>query len=87
MSEWAFKEKGAKSFYKLLDTWTVYNKGICDGFDWMLPRLADAKLARLLLAEPRTEKLSDRATIELVMEQLAAAQAMQALLQRQSVAV
>ncbi len=37
MSEWAFKEKGAKDFYKLLDTWTVYNKGICDGFDWMMP--------------------------------------------------
>ena len=45
------------------------------------------QLARLLLSEPRTEKLSDRATIELVIEQLAAAQAMQALLQRQSVAV
>ncbi|UHD43862.1 ABC transporter substrate-binding protein [Aureimonas altamirensis] len=39
MSEWAFKEKGAKTFYKLLDTWTVYNKGICDGFDWMMPKL------------------------------------------------
>ena len=45
------------------------------------------QLARLLLAEPRAENLSDRATIELVIEQLAAAQAMQALLQRQSVAV
>ncbi|MCL6706297.1 ABC transporter substrate-binding protein [Pseudomonas sp. R2.Fl] len=41
MSEWAFKEKGAKTFYKLLDTWTVYNKGICDGFDWMMPKLEE----------------------------------------------
>ena len=41
MSEWAFKEKGAQTFYKLLDTWTVYNKGICDGFDWMMPKLVE----------------------------------------------
>ncbi|WP_294641373.1 ABC transporter substrate-binding protein [uncultured Aureimonas sp.] len=47
MSEWAFKEKGAKDFYKLLDTWTVYNKGICDGFDWMMPKL-EAQGAKLV---------------------------------------
>ncbi|MCF3639610.1 ABC transporter substrate-binding protein [Rhizobium sp. TRM95111] len=39
MAEWAYKEKGAKSFYRLLDSWTEYNKGICDGFDWMMPKL------------------------------------------------
>lgn len=44
MADWAYKEKGARSFYRLLDTWTEYNKGICDGFDWMLPQLAEAKL-------------------------------------------
>lgn len=44
MSEWAYNKKGARNFYRLLDTWTEYNKGICDGFDWMMPRLADAKL-------------------------------------------
>ena len=44
MADWAYQEKGARSFYRLLDTWTEYNKGICDGFDWMLPQLADAKL-------------------------------------------
>src|SRR6202035_5540800 len=33
------------SFYRLLDSWTVYNKGICDGFDWMMPHLKDAALA------------------------------------------
>ncbi len=44
MAEWAYNKKGARSFYRLLDTWTEYNKGICDGFDWMLPNLADAKL-------------------------------------------
>jgi len=44
MAEWAHSKKGARTFYRLLDTWTEYNKGICDGFDWMLPQLADAKL-------------------------------------------
>ncbi|ADZ69164.1 ABC transporter substrate-binding protein [Polymorphum gilvum] len=44
MAEWAYTKKEARTFYRLLDTWTEYNKGICDGFDWMLPKLADAKL-------------------------------------------
>jgi branched-chain amino acid transport system substrate-binding protein len=44
MAEWAYTKKEARSFYRLLDTWTEYNKGICDGFDWMLPQLADASL-------------------------------------------
>jgi branched-chain amino acid transport system substrate-binding protein len=44
MAEWAYTKKNARNFYRLLDTWTEYNKGICDGFDWMMPRLADAKL-------------------------------------------
>ncbi|MGE3830804.1 MAG: ABC transporter substrate-binding protein [Parvibaculaceae bacterium] len=44
MAEWAYTKKNARKFYRLLDTWTVYNKGICDGFDWMLPRLKDAEL-------------------------------------------
>ena len=34
MAEWAYNKKNARNFYRLLDTWTVYNKGICDGFDW-----------------------------------------------------
>ncbi len=37
MAEWAYNKKNARNFYRLLDTWTEYNKGICDGFDWMLP--------------------------------------------------
>ncbi|MBR0784946.1 ABC transporter substrate-binding protein [Bradyrhizobium iriomotense] len=45
MAEWAYEKKNARTFYRLLDSWTVYNKGICDGFDWMLPRLNEAKLA------------------------------------------
>jgi len=45
MAEWAYNEKNARTFYRLLDTWTEYNKGVCDGFDWMLPKLAEAKLA------------------------------------------
>ncbi|WP_257168136.1 ABC transporter substrate-binding protein [Bradyrhizobium sp. SRS-191] len=44
MSEWAYNKKGARTFYRLLDSWTVYNKGICDGFDWQLPNLKEAKL-------------------------------------------
>jgi branched-chain amino acid transport system substrate-binding protein len=44
MAEWAYNKRSARNFYRLLDTWTEYNKGICDGFDWMLPRLQDAKL-------------------------------------------
>jgi branched-chain amino acid transport system substrate-binding protein len=45
IAEWAYKKKNARSYYRLLDSWTVYNKGICDGFDWMMPRLKDAALA------------------------------------------
>jgi len=44
MAEWAYTKKNARNFYRLLDTWTEYNKGICDGFDWELPKLKDAKL-------------------------------------------
>lgn len=47
MAEWAYKEKKAKTFYRLLDTWTEYNKGICDGFDWMMPKL-EAQGAKLV---------------------------------------
>ena len=42
MAQWAYEKKDARTFYRLLDTWTEYNKGICDGFDWMMPQLADA---------------------------------------------
>lgn len=44
MAEWSYNKKNARTFYRLLDTWTEYNKGICDGFDWMLPQLKDASL-------------------------------------------
>lgn len=44
MAEWSYSKKNARSYYRLLDTWTEYNKGICDGFDWMLPRLKGAQL-------------------------------------------
>lgn len=44
MAEWSYKQKNARTYYRLLDTWTEYNKGICDGFDWMLPQLPEAKL-------------------------------------------
>ena len=45
MAEWAYNKKNSRNFYRLLDTWTEYNKGICDGFDWMMPHLKDAALA------------------------------------------
>src|SRR6201989_2511518 len=45
MVEWAYTQQDARSFYRLRDSWTVYNKGICDGFDWMMPHLKDAALA------------------------------------------
>ncbi len=44
MAEWSYTKKNARSFYRLLDTWTEYNKGICDGFDYELPKLKDAQL-------------------------------------------
>ena len=44
MAQWSYEKKGARDFYQLLDTWTAYNKGTCDGFDWALPQLAEAKL-------------------------------------------
>lgn len=44
MAEWAYQRKEARTFYRLLDTWTEYNRGVCDGFDWMMPQLAEATL-------------------------------------------
>ena len=44
MAQWAYEKKEARTYYRLLDTWTEYNKGICDGFDWMMPQLTDATL-------------------------------------------
>ncbi|MDI9349439.1 MAG: ABC transporter substrate-binding protein [Candidatus Symbiobacter sp.] len=46
MMEWAYHKKKARTFYQLKDTWTEYNKGICDGFDWMesTGSLKDAKI-------------------------------------------
>ncbi len=44
MAEWSYNKKGARTYYRLLDTWTEYNKGICDGFDYMLPKLPEATL-------------------------------------------
>ncbi len=39
MAEWSHAKREARSGYVLLDTTIEYNKGICDGFDWMFPRL------------------------------------------------
>src|SRR5712672_3948934 len=44
MAEWSYTKKNSRAYYRLLDNWTEYNKGICDGFDWMLPKLKEAKL-------------------------------------------
>ena len=39
MAEWSHAKREARSGYVLLDTTIEYNKGICDGFDWMFPGL------------------------------------------------
>ena len=44
MAEWSYKKKNTRTFYVLLDTWIEYNKGICDGFNWMVPKLKGAKV-------------------------------------------
>ena len=44
MAEWSYTKKNTRNYYRLLDNWTEYNKGICDGFDYMLPKLKEAKL-------------------------------------------
>jgi branched-chain amino acid transport system substrate-binding protein len=44
MAEWSHDKMGARNFYVLEDTWTEYNKGICDGFDWRAPQLDGAEI-------------------------------------------
>jgi len=39
MVEWGHTTQGWTDFYVLLDTWTEYNRGICEGFDWKAPRI------------------------------------------------
>ncbi len=38
MAEWSIAKRGVKTGYVLLDTTIEYDKGICDGFDWMFPK-------------------------------------------------
>ena len=38
MAEWSIKSRDVKTGYVMLDTTIEYNKGICDGFDWMFPK-------------------------------------------------
>ncbi len=44
MAEWAHEELGATTFYVLEDTWTEYNKGICDGFNWRAPQIEGVEI-------------------------------------------
>jgi branched-chain amino acid transport system substrate-binding protein len=44
MAEWGKEKLGAETFYVLEDTWTEYNKGICDGFDWRAPQIEGAEI-------------------------------------------
>jgi branched-chain amino acid transport system substrate-binding protein len=37
MVEWGHQTQGWTDFYVLLDTWTEYNRGICEGFDYKAP--------------------------------------------------
>ena len=50
MAEWGHEKLDAADFYVLEDTWTEYNKGICDGFDWT--RAADRRVPRSSAATP-----------------------------------
>lgn len=42
MAEWAYNKRNVRSAYVLLDTTIEYDKGICNGFDWMIPTLKGA---------------------------------------------
>lgn len=44
MAEWAHERLDARRFYVLLDTWTEYNRGICNGFDWRAPQLEGVEI-------------------------------------------
>lgn len=44
MAEWAHESMDANTFYVLEDTWTEYNKGICDGFDWRAPQIEGVEI-------------------------------------------
>lgn len=44
MAEWSHAKRNAHTGYVLLDTSIEYNKGICTGFDWMFPRLAETEI-------------------------------------------
>lgn len=37
MLEWSHETQGWTDYYVLLDTWTEYNRGICEGFEWKAP--------------------------------------------------
>ncbi len=39
VAEWSYNERDARTGYVLLDTTIEYDKGICDGFNWMFPQL------------------------------------------------
>lgn len=46
MAEWSIAERDVKTAYVLLDTTIEYDKGICDGFDWMFPKAGGEVVGR-----------------------------------------
>lgn len=46
MAEWGFKKKGWKTGYVLLDETAEYNKSVCAGFDWMMPKVGGKIVGR-----------------------------------------
>lgn len=46
MAEWSVAQRGVKTGYVLLDTTIEYDKGICDGFDWMFPKAGGEVVGR-----------------------------------------
>lgn len=45
MAEWANTKRNVRTAYVLLDTTIEYDKGICNGFDWMFQQLKGATIA------------------------------------------
>lgn len=44
-AEWAYRKLGLRSGYVLVDTTIQYDKSLCNGFEWMLPKLEGAAIA------------------------------------------
>jgi branched-chain amino acid transport system substrate-binding protein len=46
IAEWGFKKKSWKTGYVLLDETVEYNKSVCAGYDWMMPKVGGKIIGR-----------------------------------------